>query len=151
MNSSEYLESDSNCNSFTTQRTTQFTMSKDESNAKAAAAVEDDDEPDEWYVCVLRLLHHQSNLCRDKRIYSTGCAGKSRTSMEMYGNEQELTEGRHVDENMKMTDCYFEKKDWRLCKAEVRSFTLHLALSRMFIYLLRNSFLLIILSSRARQ
>lgn len=22
---------------------------------------------------------------------------------------------------MKMTDCYFEKKDWRLCKSEVRS------------------------------
>jgi hypothetical protein len=26
-----------------------------------------------------------------------------------------------IDENMKMTDCYYEKKDWRLCKAEVRS------------------------------
>lgn len=23
------------------------------------------------------------------------------------------------DENMKMTDCYFEKKDWRKCKDEV--------------------------------
>lgn len=22
------------------------------------------------------------------------------------------------DENMKMTDCYFEKKDWRQCKDE---------------------------------
>ncbi|KAG6361828.1 hypothetical protein INS49_010057 [Diaporthe citri] len=32
----------------------------------------------------------------DKRIFSTGCA----------------------DENMKMTDCYFEKKDWRQCKDE---------------------------------
>jgi cytochrome c oxidase assembly factor 4 len=27
-----------------------------------------------------------------------------------------------LDENMKMTDCYFEKKDWRLCKNEVRCF-----------------------------
>ncbi|EWY89039.1 hypothetical protein FOYG_10018 [Fusarium oxysporum NRRL 32931] len=33
----------------------------------------------------------------DKRIFSTGCA----------------------DENAKMTDCYFEKKDWRACAADV--------------------------------
>ncbi|KAI0839937.1 hypothetical protein F5Y06DRAFT_18650 [Hypoxylon sp. FL0890] len=33
----------------------------------------------------------------DKRIFSTGCA----------------------DENMKLTDCYYEKKDWRACKKEV--------------------------------
>ncbi|KAF7549423.1 hypothetical protein G7046_g8350 [Stylonectria norvegica] len=37
----------------------------------------------------------------DKRIYSTGCA----------------------DENMKMTDCYFEKKDWRACAEELKEFT----------------------------
>ena len=24
-----------------------------------------------------------------------------------------------VDENMKLTDCYYEKKDWRACKNEV--------------------------------
>ncbi|KAB8302396.1 hypothetical protein EYC80_005818 [Monilinia laxa] len=36
----------------------------------------------------------------DKRIFSTGCA----------------------EENSKMTDCYFEKKDWRLCKAELETF-----------------------------
>ncbi|KAF7906281.1 uncharacterized protein EAE98_005731 [Botrytis deweyae] len=36
----------------------------------------------------------------DKRIFSTGCA----------------------EENSKMTDCYFEKKDWRLCKAELDTF-----------------------------
>ncbi|EEU47238.1 uncharacterized protein NECHADRAFT_103661 [Fusarium vanettenii 77-13-4] len=33
----------------------------------------------------------------DKRIFSTGCA----------------------EENTKMTDCYFEKKDWRACASEV--------------------------------
>ncbi|KAI9758882.1 MAG: hypothetical protein M4579_002766 [Chaenotheca gracillima] len=33
----------------------------------------------------------------DKRIFSTGCA----------------------EENTKMNDCYFEKKDWRACKREV--------------------------------
>ncbi|PMD60081.1 uncharacterized protein K444DRAFT_612724 [Hyaloscypha bicolor E] len=37
-------------------------MSKSESDLKKAVAVADDDEPDEW----------------DKRIFSTGCAGKSR-------------------------------------------------------------------------
>ncbi|KJZ78570.1 hypothetical protein HIM_01961 [Hirsutella minnesotensis 3608] len=36
----------------------------------------------------------------DKRIYSTGCA----------------------EENSKMTDCYFDKKDWRACTAEMESF-----------------------------
>jgi len=36
----------------------------------------------------------------DKRIYSTGCA----------------------DENTKLNDCFFEKKDWRLCKKEMEGF-----------------------------
>ncbi|KAF2735053.1 hypothetical protein EJ04DRAFT_512049 [Polyplosphaeria fusca] len=36
----------------------------------------------------------------DKRIFSTGCA----------------------DENMKLTDCYYEKKDWRACKSEMEVF-----------------------------
>ncbi|EON67817.1 hypothetical protein W97_07072 [Coniosporium apollinis CBS 100218] len=36
----------------------------------------------------------------DKRIFSTGCS----------------------QENAKMTDCYFEKKDWRACKSEMEAF-----------------------------
>ncbi|KAK3952031.1 hypothetical protein QBC32DRAFT_342597 [Pseudoneurospora amorphoporcata] len=36
----------------------------------------------------------------NKRIFSTGCA----------------------DENAKLTDCYYEKKDWRLCKNEMERF-----------------------------
>ncbi|KAG9245810.1 hypothetical protein BJ878DRAFT_533667 [Calycina marina] len=36
----------------------------------------------------------------DKRIYSTGCA----------------------IENTKLNDCFFEKKDWRLCKKEMEGF-----------------------------
>ncbi|KAF2661206.1 hypothetical protein K491DRAFT_687685 [Lophiostoma macrostomum CBS 122681] len=36
----------------------------------------------------------------DKRIFSTGCA----------------------DENAKLTDCYYEKKDWRACKQEMEIF-----------------------------
>ena len=36
------------------------------------------------------------SLPRDKRIFSTGCA----------------------EENAKLTDCYFDKKDWRQCAQE---------------------------------
>ncbi|PNS13800.1 hypothetical protein CAC42_3293 [Sphaceloma murrayae] len=36
----------------------------------------------------------------DKRIFSTGCS----------------------DENKALNDCYFEKKDWRLCKNEMEAF-----------------------------
>ncbi|KAF2016208.1 hypothetical protein BU24DRAFT_422559 [Aaosphaeria arxii CBS 175.79] len=36
----------------------------------------------------------------DKRIFSTGCS----------------------DENAKLTDCYYEKKDWRVCKKEMEIF-----------------------------
>ncbi|EGO54335.1 hypothetical protein NEUTE1DRAFT_148691 [Neurospora tetrasperma FGSC 2508] len=36
----------------------------------------------------------------DKRIFSTGCS----------------------DENARLTDCYYEKKDWRLCKSEMERF-----------------------------
>ncbi|KAK5654670.1 hypothetical protein OQA88_6993 [Cercophora sp. LCS_1] len=42
----------------------------------------------------------------DKRIFSTGCAAKN----------------AGADENAKMTDCYYEKKDWRACKEEVSRF-----------------------------
>lgn len=36
----------------------------------------------------------------DKRISNTGCAG----------------------ENTQLNDCFFEKKDWRLCKREMEEF-----------------------------
>ncbi|KAF1352444.1 hypothetical protein BDV97DRAFT_349478 [Delphinella strobiligena] len=36
----------------------------------------------------------------DKRIFSTGCA----------------------DENTKLNDCFYEKKDWRQCKSEMEAF-----------------------------
>ncbi|TVY84577.1 Cytochrome oxidase assembly factor [Lachnellula suecica] len=39
----------------------------------------------------------------DKRIFSTGCA-------------------TYTAENTKMNDCYFEKKDWRLCRDELEVF-----------------------------
>jgi hypothetical protein len=54
------------------------TMSKSENNPKAATAVDQDDEPDEWYGFSFRasLFPTLSDFCRDKRIFSTGCAGK---------------------------------------------------------------------------
>lgn len=32
------------------------------------------------------------------------------------------TDGAIADENMKLTDCYYDKKDWRACKDEVCDF-----------------------------
>ncbi|TGO65351.1 hypothetical protein BOTNAR_0079g00180 [Botryotinia narcissicola] len=72
-------------------------------NPPVATVVQDDDEPDEW----------------DKRIFSTGCAGKSRFFNQSTRDNGEMSAESTAVENSKMTDCYFEKKDWRLCKAEV--------------------------------
>jgi cytochrome c oxidase assembly factor 4 len=89
-------------------------MSNEDKSRVAAAQLLIDDEPDDWYVVVVVLCEmRRSDLgkrrpalseaneltqeTRDKRIYSTGCA----------------------DENTKLTDCYYEKKDWRACKQEV--------------------------------
>lgn len=57
-----------------------------------------------------RQLASDWALRRDKRIFSTGCSV----------------------ENAKMTDCYYEKKDWRACKNEVSGMMriLELKLSR---------------------
>ncbi|KAL7970277.1 hypothetical protein HDV63DRAFT_34613 [Trichoderma sp. SZMC 28014] len=67
--------------------------------ASAAAAIEDDDEPDEW----------------DKRIFSTGCA-------DLLDADLKLAGAVCLDENMRMTDCYYEKKDWRACAKEMEDF-----------------------------
>lgn len=40
-------------------------------------------------------------------------------SKSIYRVPGRLTQMNHsTEENMKMTDCYFEKKDWRQCKDE---------------------------------
>ncbi|KAE9377272.1 hypothetical protein N431DRAFT_193303 [Stipitochalara longipes BDJ] len=78
-------------------------MSKSESEAKKVAAVEGDDEPDEW----------------DKRIFSTGCAGVSRWQWPLF---REIHSDHNTVENTKMNDCYYDKKDWRLCKNELEMF-----------------------------
>ncbi|KAL2366256.1 hypothetical protein RJZ56_000713 [Blastomyces dermatitidis] len=88
-------------------------MSKSENNPPVTQTV-DDDEPDEWYEpSLLRLLGPGNKVsaldwsanapiqfCRDKRIFSTGCAA----------------------EQLKMNDCYYEKRDWRACKKEMEAF-----------------------------
>ncbi|KAK3347176.1 hypothetical protein B0T25DRAFT_572252 [Lasiosphaeria hispida] len=63
---------------------------------KGQQGPQQDDEPDEW----------------DKRIFSTGCAGKSSSQRSQF----------HNDENLKLTDCYYDKKDWRECKDDMENF-----------------------------
>ncbi|KAL6152103.1 hypothetical protein ACJQWK_04848 [Exserohilum turcicum] len=74
-------------------------MTKDDKAGVAAAQLMIDDEPDDWWE-QLRAQREQADNGRDKRIYSTGCA----------------------DENAKLTDCYYDKKDWRACKQEMEIF-----------------------------
>ncbi|KAK1498129.1 hypothetical protein CCUS01_12905 [Colletotrichum cuscutae] len=93
-------------------------MSKQESDTAKKSSTEDD-EPDDW----------------DKRIFSTGCAGtqrlpslsgsqrkRSRTDSWITALTLTSTLVVSVDENAKLTDCYFEKKDWRQCAAEMEHF-----------------------------
>lgn len=56
---------------------------------------------------------------RDKRISDTGCSGFFPPFFPS-GYRDNLW-GLLV-ENTRLNDCYFDKKDWRLCKAEVRLF-----------------------------
>jgi cytochrome c oxidase assembly factor 4 len=98
-------------------------MSNDQTKAAAAKAVEDDDGPDEWCVELMgsaswlgrRGKDAADKSCRDKRIFSTGCAG------EAFGDAHSVERSAYefADENAKLTDCYYEKKDWRACKQEV--------------------------------
>lgn len=80
-------------------------------------------------------IGQQSGLTanRDKRIFSTGCAGefyyhrfnlfisfpkRGFTAAYLVG-EVQADRPTWTDENARMTDCYFEKKDWRACAKEV--------------------------------
>jgi len=65
--------------------------------------VDEDDEVDEW--CVFGRAFSADgdahNVARrDQRIFSTGCA----------------------EEQLRMNDCYYEKKDWRVCRNEMEAF-----------------------------
>ncbi|KAI8631154.1 hypothetical protein F5Y19DRAFT_473553 [Xylariaceae sp. FL1651] len=73
-------------------------MSKKEDTAQqSSTAALNDDEPDE---------------CRDV----TGTREFSARDAQ-----QDLTASK-LDENARLTDCYFERKDWRACKKEMEIF-----------------------------
>ncbi|EPE07204.1 chch domain-containing protein [Ophiostoma piceae UAMH 11346] len=81
-------------------------MSKNESDAAATAAA--DDEPDEWRWAEVRQT-----------------AGKPKTP-DGYEKKKEITGPKNIAnktvENLALTDCYYEKKDWRACKDEMEKF-----------------------------
>jgi hypothetical protein len=55
-------------------------MSSTEKDKQANEVVDDGDEPDEWSACSLRVSSQPSQTDpqnRDKRIFSTGCAGNT--------------------------------------------------------------------------
>ncbi|EMC92757.1 hypothetical protein BAUCODRAFT_151165 [Baudoinia panamericana UAMH 10762] len=75
-------------------------MSTTERKQQVDEATQTEDEPDEW----------------DKRIFSTGCAG----GPELLGPPWRRLKAAECnpDENTRLNDCFFEKKDWRACKDE---------------------------------
>jgi cytochrome c oxidase assembly factor 4 len=87
-------------------------MSKDTKAQAAAAQVTADDEPDDWCVNWGLLL-----ASADER------PGTSESSVQA-AQVREVAVNHRIglilpDENAKLTDCYYEKKDWRACKVEV--------------------------------
>lgn len=91
-------------------------MSKDGKASAAAAQLLIDDEPDDW--CVqLRGLQRKNGLT--KRV---GTRESSVLVAQVRGSQRVLERAQLtycIDENAKLTDCYYEKKDWRVCKQEV--------------------------------
>jgi len=65
-------------------------MSNDEKKLATASQVVDDDEPDEWFVQLTIFKRGKSELMtrsRDKRIFSTGCSGRSLYKTEVRPRE----------------------------------------------------------------
>lgn len=66
----------------------------------------------------LYAVESPADSSRDKRIFSTGCAGESNAeTIPVRGGYEKLS---RTDENASLNDCFRDKKDWRLCKDEVR-------------------------------
>ena len=85
---------------------------------------EDNDESDEWYglFTVNKAVRETDILSapREKRIFSTGCAGTGTPREARYENGHRRSNATMgTAEQTKMNDCYFEKKDWRVCQKEV--------------------------------
>ena len=60
---------------------------------------------------------YERSLTQDREYPTLSC-------LCFVGEWDELLTLINLDENAKMTDCYFEKKDWRACTAEVSSLSI---------------------------
>jgi cytochrome c oxidase assembly factor 4 len=90
-------------------------MSNDAAKVAPASTQVDDDEPDEW--CA-QLILFSKNRADDDFL---GTRGFSARAAQVRINHHLVVAmlKKGTDENMKLTDCYYEKKDWRACKKEV--------------------------------
>ncbi|RMZ81347.1 hypothetical protein DV738_g2247, partial [Chaetothyriales sp. CBS 135597] len=75
-------------------------MSKEEPKNRVDEE-DEEEELDEW----------------DQRIFSTGCARKD-LPWKMQKSKKSRVGSRSAEEQLKMNDCHFEKKDWRACQKE---------------------------------
>ena len=88
---------------------------KEHDIARGQAGIDDDDEPDDWYgKCSARrstrmLTAVQGQAHIQYRMFRCGSSRLRRCMSLMIEVE-----------NAKLNDCYFDKKDWRACKDEVR-------------------------------
>lgn len=64
--------------------------------------------------CMNPSQHRMKKITRDQRIFSTGCAGNK---LSLTTSSQNLI--IEAEEQLRMNDCYYDKKDWRACKTEV--------------------------------
>ncbi|KAI5464850.1 hypothetical protein BGZ63DRAFT_401761 [Mariannaea sp. PMI_226] len=101
-------------------------MSKEESDAqKNAAGEEDDDEPDEcgWEARASSSTTQQSTKAEASDCLAAGFTGSSGSStLDVQSLIGLLFFFPLLEENSKMSDCYWEKKDWRLCAQEMTAF-----------------------------
>ena len=98
-------------------------MSKEETEAQAVE--EDDDEPDEWYRN--HKLQLQACLALTQQL-----AGTRESSLQVVPVcfsppivSRQIGDDHNTEEQLKMNDCYFEKKDWRACKKDVSCWALN--------------------------
>ncbi|PGH29116.1 hypothetical protein GX50_08145 [[Emmonsia] crescens] len=87
-------------------------MSKTENNPPVTQTV-DDDEPDDW------LGNEVSGLAGGLTLFGAGTSESSAPdAQDGKGDSNDKPLGI-IAEQLKMNDCYYEKRDWRECKKEV--------------------------------
>lgn len=95
-------------------------MSNAESDRKPDDGVEDDDEPDEWFVRCCRIA--MRNGVADGRQGQENLQHWLLRCVDQSGGRLLQDAGlmrAHSEENTALNDCFYEKKDWRACKDEV--------------------------------